>query len=137
MWKMIALAAGVLAATTGLAHDEEALHQSPPGEPYVPVSEALPLPEFIPGLGVLFVDPGTLPAGPFLAYDREGKLSATVYMTPFAALEDGVTYEELGVGLHEVVGVDIHYNAGHAGVAEPHAHVVLYHDDGARGRLAE
>ncbi len=33
--------------------------------------------------------------------------------------------------------VDIYYNAGHPGVEEPHAHVVLYHDKGAKARLAE
>ncbi|WP_367717092.1 hypothetical protein AB2N04_03570 [Nitratireductor sp. GISD-1A_MAKvit] len=62
---------------------------APPGDPYIKVSDALPLPEFIPGLGTLFIDPETLPAGPFLAYD------------------------ELSVGSHTISGVDIYYNAGH------------------------
>ena len=51
----------------------------PPGEPYQRVSDLVKLPEFIPGLGVLYVDPNTLPAGPFLAYDREGNLVSTIY----------------------------------------------------------
>lgn len=66
MTKAFALAAGLLAATAlpTLAHDEEALRQSPPPAPFIQVSDALPLPEFIPGLGTLFVDPATLwPAG--------------------------------------------------------------------------
>jgi hypothetical protein len=29
-------------------------------------------------LGTLYVDPETLPAGPFLAYDHQGKLVSTV-----------------------------------------------------------
>ncbi|WP_347310982.1 hypothetical protein [Defluviimonas sp. SAOS-178_SWC] len=139
MKKLLPLAAAMLVATTGVsvAHDEKALEQSPPGAPYVQVSDALPLPEFIPGLGTLFVDPATLPAGPFLAYDHDGKLSATVYMTPLEDLQGGTAYDGLGVGAHTVAGVDIYYNAGHPGVEKPHAHVVLYHDDEAKGRLAE
>ncbi len=130
-------AASLLMAAPSLAHDEDALKAAPPGEPYVKVSDALPLPEFIPGLGTLFVDPETLPAGPFLAYDHDGKLSATVYMTPLEDLQNGTAYDELGPGSHTVSSVDIYYNAGHPGVDKPHAHVVLYHDDDAKGRLAE
>ena len=139
MKRLLPLAVATLFATTGvsMAHDEKVLEQSPPGEPYVQVSDALPLPEFIPGLGMLFVDPATLPAGPFLAYDHDGRLSATIYMTPLEDLQDGATYDGLGIGSHSVAGVDIYYNAGHPGVEKPHAHVVLYHDDGAKGRLAE
>lgn len=126
-----------LAVTPALAHDEEALKKSPPGEPFVQVSDVLPLPEFLPGLGTLFVNPDTLPAGPFLAYDHDGKLSATVYMTPLKALEGGTSYDGLGLGSHTVSSVDIYYNAGHPSVKEPHAHVVLYHDEGAEARLAK
>lgn len=120
-----------------LAHDEEALRMSPPGEPYFQVSDALPLPEFIPGLGTLFVNPDTLPAGPFLAYDHDGMLSATVYMTPLEELQNGTSYDGLGVGAHTVSSVDIYFNAGHPGVEKPHAHVVLFHDEDAKSRLAE
>lgn len=134
---LAALALGAAAFSPAFAHDEEALKSAPPGEPYVQVSDVLPLPAFIPGLGTLFVDPATLPAGPFLAYDREGALAATVYMTPFDELLDGVSYDALGVGSHTVSGVDIYHNAGHPGVEKPHAHVVLYHGADARGRLAE
>lgn len=139
MTKAFVLAAGLLAATVlpALAHDEEALAQIPPGDPYVRVSEALPLPDFLPGLGTLFVDPATLPAGPFLGYDRDGTLSATIYMTPLEELENGTSYDNLHVGAHNVSSVDIYYNAGHPGVEAPHAHVVLFHDDEARARLAE
>lgn len=125
------------AATISHAHDTEALMQAPPGDPYVQVSDVLPLPEFIPGLGTLFVNPDTLPAGPFLAYDHDGKLSATVYMTPLGDLEAGAAYDDLDLGSHTVSSTDVYYNAGHPGVDKPHVHVVLYHDDAAKGRLAE
>lgn len=139
MLKSMLLSATLLAAsaTIAVAHDTEALLQSPPGEPFVQVSDVLPLPEFIPGLGTLFVSPDALPAGPFLAYDHDGKLSATVYMTPLEDLENGVSFDDLSVGSHEVTSVDIYYNAGHPGVEMPHAHVVLYHDAEAKARLAE
>lgn len=106
-----------------------------PGAPYVKVSDALPLPEFLPGLGILFVDPANLPVGPFLAYDREGKLAATVYMPPLEALENGSSFD-VAVGNATVTGTNIHYNAGHPGVEEPHVHVVLYHADDSAARLA-
>ena len=133
----LAVTASLLIAAPAFAHDQDAVKTAPPSKPYVQVSDVLPLPKFIPGLGTLFVDPGTLPAGPFLAYDHDGKLSATVYMTPLEDLQNGTAYDGLDIGSHTVSGVDIYYNAGHPGVEKPHAHVVLYHDAGAKGRLAE
>ncbi|MHA3980874.1 hypothetical protein ACW9UR_24755 [Halovulum sp. GXIMD14794] len=130
-------AIAVASAAGALAHDEEMLRQAPPGAPFVQVSDVLPLPEFIPGLGTLFANPDMLPAGPFLAYDHDGLLSATVYMTPIEELENGTAYDGLGIGSHTVSGVDIYFNAGHPGVEVPHAHVVLFHDEDAKARLAE
>ncbi len=124
-------------ASPASAQDAEALAKAPPPAPYAKVSELVKLPDFLPGLGTLYVDPATLPAGPFLGYDHDGKLSATIYMTPIAALQDGTSYDDLALGSHEVESVDIYYNAGHPGVEEPHVHVVLFHDDGAKARLAE
>lgn len=129
--------AALMMTGPAFAQDADALMSAPPGEPFVQVSDVLPLPEFLPGLGTLFVDPGTLPAGPFLSYDHDGKLSATVYMTPLEELQNGTAYDGLSLGANTVAGVDIYYNAGHPGVETPHAHVVLFHDDGAKGRLAE
>lgn len=91
-----------VSASFALAHDTEAFMESPPGEPYVQVSDVLPLPEFLPGLGTLFVVPDTLPAGPFLAYDHDGQLSATVFMTPLEALSSGTAYSDQHVGSHKV-----------------------------------
>lgn len=127
----------VAASSAANAHDEQALANAPAGDPYIKVSDVLPLPEFIPGLGTLYVDPATLPAGPFLAYDRDGRLSATVYMTPFDDLQNGTSFDGLGIGSHTVSSTDIYFNAGHPGVDKPHAHVVLFHDETAKERLAE
>lgn len=133
------LVAGFLAcvASAAMSQDAAVPEQAPPPAPYQQVSDLVSLPAFIPGLGTLFVDPATLPAGPFLAYDHDGKLSATVYMAPIAALAGGTAFNDLAVGALAVTSVDIYYNAGHPGVEEPHAHVVLYHDAGAKGRLAK
>src|SRR5690606_27300909 len=103
------------------------LDQAPPPQPYAKVSSLVALPDFIPGLGTLYVDPTTLPAGPFLGYDADGKLAATIYMVPLAELEKGTAYDGLKLGSPNVVSVDIYYNAGHPGVEAPHAHVVLFH----------
>ena len=137
MLKQILITASLLAGTAALAQDAAAPMQSPPPAPFQQVSELVELPEFLPGLGTLFVDPATLPAGPFLGYDREGKLSATIYMPTMEELEGGTAYNDLALGAPEVVATDIYFNAGHPGVEEPHAHVVLYHDAEAKARLAE
>jgi hypothetical protein len=42
------------------------VEKAPPGGQYKKVSELVKLPDFLPGLGTLYVDPKTLPAGPFL-----------------------------------------------------------------------
>ena len=60
----------------------ESVEKAPPPAPYKKVSELVKLPDFLPGIGTLYVDPKTLPAGPFLAYDHAGKLVSTIYMIP-------------------------------------------------------
>jgi hypothetical protein len=100
---------------------------APPGGDYQKVSDLVPLPEFIPGLGTLYVQPATLPAGPFLAYDHDGRLVSTIYMVPLADIEAQKQLDDLAVGSATVESVDMYYNAGHPGVAQPHYHVVLWH----------
>ena len=118
-----------------LAHD--AAVTTPPEAPFAAVASLVALPEFIPGLGTLYVDPASLPAGPFLGYDHDGRLSATIYMVPIEDLTTGKAFDNLAVGMDSVTGVDIYFNAGHPGVEKPHAHVVLYHDAEAKARLAK
>ena len=127
----------LMLAAPGLAQAEDVPEAAPPPAPYAKVSDLVALPDFLPGLGTLFVDPATLPAGPFLGYDRDGKLAATVFMTPIEDLQGGTSYNDLVVGSNEVSSVDIYYNAGHPGVEKPHAHVVLFHGADAKARLAE
>lgn len=101
---------------------------APPGGDYRKVSELTKLPDFIPNLGTLYVQPRTLPAGPFLAYDRSGRLVSTIYMVPLDDLEAQKKFSDLAVGDDPTVrSVDLYYNAGHPGVEKPHYHIVLWH----------
>ncbi|WP_323017254.1 DUF5602 domain-containing protein [Castellaniella sp.] len=105
---------------------EPSVQQAPPAAPYKAVSSLVKLPDFIPGLGQLFVDPATLPAGPFLGYDHDGKLVSTTYMIPLSAMKADMNLHDLKAPAGTVDHVDIMYNAGHPGVAEPHIHIVLW-----------
>ena len=75
------IAASVLAILTSSAVEAQA-PLGPPPRGFKRVSNLVKLPSFLPGLGVLYVRPETLPAGPFLAYDRQGRRVSTVYMIP-------------------------------------------------------
>ena len=101
--------------------------KAPPGGAYKKVSTLVPLPDFVPGLGTLYVDPATLPAGPFLAYDHQGKLVSSIYMIPLKDMNAQKGFPDLKTGQGPVDHVDIVYNAGHPGVAEPHYHMVLWY----------
>jgi hypothetical protein len=104
------------------------VEKAPPSGAYKKVSDLVKLPEFLPGLGQLYVDPKTLPAGPFLAYDREGRLVSTVYMLPIEDLSNkDKRFDDLAAPGGKVDHVDVYFNAGHPGVEKPHAHVVLWH----------
>jgi hypothetical protein len=124
---LMLLVLGLLAwgdsAQTAMAQE-----MAPPGGKYQKVSSLVKLPDFLPGLGTLYVNPDTLPAGPFLAYDREGHLVSTVYMIPLKDINDHKALNNLAVAQGQKVDhVDMYYNAGHPGVPEPHYHVILWY----------
>jgi hypothetical protein len=102
------------------------LHEPPSGA-YKKVSTLVPLPDFVPGLGTLYVDPATLPAGPFLAYDHQGYLVSSIYMIPLKDMNAQKAFSELKVARERADHVDIVFNAGHPGVAEPHYHVIVWY----------
>src|SRR5688500_944841 len=117
-----------LAAENRMHPDSAAapLHE-PPGGKYRKVSTLVPLPDFVPGLGTLYVDPATLPAGPFLAYDHQGNLVSSIYMIPLKDLNAHKVFSSLKVAQARADHVDIVFNAGHPGVAEPHYHVIVWY----------
>jgi hypothetical protein len=105
----------------------QSVEHAPPGGAYKKVSELVKLPEFLPGLGTLYVDPKTLPAGPFLAYDHGGKLVSTIYMVPLKDLDSQKPFNDLPAPGGKVDHVSLYFNAGHPGVPDPHYHIVLWH----------
>ena len=136
MLKKITLSAALLAgvmATSAFA--ENAAPMKPAGGAYQAVSGLVALPDMIPGLGTLYVDPATLPVGPFAAYDKTGKLVSTIYMVPLADLNAQKKFTGLAVAGGPAVSVDMYYNAGHPGVENPHYHVVVWHVDPANAAL--
>jgi Putative peptidoglycan binding domain len=106
---------------------QESWLKAPPGGDYKKLSALAQLPDYFPGLGMLYVNPATLPAGPFLAYDRQGNLVSSVYMIPLRDLRAGTAFNTLAVAKAPTDHVDIYYNNGHAGVPDPHYHIVLWY----------
>jgi hypothetical protein len=100
---------------------------APPGGDYQKASELLGLPDFVPGLGTLYVQPKTLPAGPYLAYDRQGHWVSSVYMIPLKNIEAHQKVNVAGVPDMVVNHVDLRYSPGHPGVPDPHYHVILWY----------
>ena len=135
---MKAISAIAVFAALAISAPATAQDAAPPGGAYQKVSELVTLPDFLPGLGQLYVDPATLPAGPFLAYDRDGALVSTIYMIPVEDLTPEKRFDDLATGSAAVDHVDVYFNAGHPGVETPHAHVVLWHVPAAEeARVAE
>lgn len=113
------------------------LTKSPPPAPYVNASTLLPLPDFIPGAGALFIDPANAPTGPWLAYGNDGSLVEVLFMIPVADFDASKNWSDLGKGLLAQIGltvdhVNITYNGGHPGMAEPHYHIRLAFVDAAK-----
>jgi hypothetical protein len=121
----LALVASLALAGPALAADN--VQKAPPGGDYKKVSELVKLPDFLPGLGTLYVNPKTLPAGPFLAYDHQGKLVSTIYMVPMKDFTEQKKLDNLAAPGGHVDHVSLYYNAGHPGVPDPHYHIVLWH----------
>ena len=125
----LAALTGMLGAGLLMTVPDAAMAQrtAPPGGDYKIVSTLVPLPNFVPGLGVLYVVPSTLPAGPFLAYDHAGKLVSSIYMIPLKDMNAQKSFNDLKVAHQSADHVDIVYNAGHPGVAEPHYHIIVWY----------
>lgn len=131
-----ASAAGLTFSTPALAATTKVPTKAPPPAPFEPVSKLVKLPNFLPGLGTLYVNPKTVPLGPFLAYDHKGTLVSTIYMVPLSDLNAHKKMGDLAAYGHPVVSVDFIYNAGHPGVAVPHYHVILWHLSNGRELVA-
>lgn len=123
---LTALTAASLLAGPALAASPRVEHE-PPSMPYKKVSTLVALPSFLPGLGTLYVDPKTLPVGPFLAYDHHGRLVSTIYMVPLKDFDDHQSISYVNAPGGRVDHISFVFNAGHPGVEEPHYHIILWH----------
>src|SRR6266850_3057072 len=110
---------------SGSAAQQESWLKALPGGDYKNLSSLAQLPDYFPCLGTLYVDPATLPAGPFLAYDRQGNLVSSVYMIPLRDLRAGKAFNVSTSAKAKVDHVDIYNNNGHPMVPDPHYHIVL------------
>lgn len=123
-----ALLALTAAAPAFARESRHSVEHAPPGGGFQPVWKLVKLPEFLPGLGSLYVNPKTLPAGPFLAYDHKGRLVSTIYMIPLSDLNAQKEFADLAApGDVPVDHVSLYFNAGHPGVPVPHYHIILWH----------
>jgi hypothetical protein len=121
------VALGMFAMLAAPAFAADNVSKAPPGSTYKKVSTLVQLPDFLPGIGTLYVDPKTLPAGPFLAYDHKDRLVSTIYMIPLKDIDAHKTVADLKSPGGKVDHVSLYFNAGHPGVEEPHYHIVLWH----------
>lgn len=123
----------VVVLFSGFGLSVVAAQQPDPQPPasYVNVSTILPLPDFIPTVGALYIDPANAPVGPYLSYGNDGKLVEVVYMVPLKEMEAATNWEDLSasvlgeLSITSIDHVDVTYNGGHPGMAEPHYHVRL------------
>lgn len=122
----VVVALGLLTGCAGRAPAPSAM--APPGGEYQRGSALFGMPDYIPGQGTLYVQPKTVPVGPFLAYDKQGHLVSTMYMVPMRDLEGHRNFEGLEVASGmKPLRVQLYYNDAHPGVAEVHYHVVLWY----------
>ena len=115
-----------LGQTAGDA-SRESLLKAPPGGEYVKLSSLAQLPDYFPGLGTLYVNPMTLPEGPYLAYDSQGNLVSSVYMISLKDFRAGRPFNGLTAVRAKADHVDIYYNNGHPGSPDAHYHIVLWY----------
>jgi hypothetical protein len=83
------------------------------------VSSLVQLPDFVSGLGTLYVDPTTLPQGLFLAYDQQGNLVSSVYIIVVKDLRVGKASDSIAIRHPKANHIGIYYNNGHPGAPSP------------------
>jgi hypothetical protein len=135
------------AALLGLSAAASAQSELDPPLPegYVSVSDIVQLPEFIPGVGALYIHPDNAPVGPWLAYGNDDDLVEVVFMVPLSEMQSFSDWENLAGGTFGTLGVsnidhvDVSFNGGHPGMAEAHYHfrLVLVDNETQRAALAE
>jgi hypothetical protein len=123
----LTLGLGLLLLASGVG-SVAAQSMAPPGGDFKKASELVGLPDFVPGLGTLYVEPARMPVGPYLAYDRDGHLVSTVYMISLKDITAHTKFDKLEVAPGVPVDhVDMVFDAGHPGMPDPHYNVILWY----------
>jgi hypothetical protein len=99
----------------------------PPGGKFVKLSQLAHFPDFYPGLGTIYVQPDTMPIGPYFGYDRLGHQVNTIYMVPMTFFEEHQVDQLIQGSDLKVDHVTLAYTNGHPGVDQPHYHIILWH----------
>jgi hypothetical protein len=124
-WFLAIAAAVFLSALPALGQNNEA-NTTPPAN-FKKVSTLVHLPDWLPGLGTLYVDPASLPVGPYLGYNHSGHLVNVTYMISSKDFNEQKNFDNLGAEIaHSGIKVDhtsVDYNPGHPGLQEPHYHI--------------
>jgi hypothetical protein len=124
-WFLAIAAAVFLSALPALGQNQGA-STTPPAN-FKKVSSLVHLPDWLPGLGTLYVDPASLPVGPYLGYNHSGHLVNVTYMVSSKDLNEQKNFDNLGAQIaHSGMKVDhtsVDYNPGHPGLQEPHYHI--------------
>ena len=124
----VILASAILVfASVGTARARKPSVMTAPPPDFKEVSTLVNLPSYLPGMGMLYVNPSTLPVGPFLGYDKSGKKLVNItYMVPLKDFESHKNLPDLGANLGDLTidHTDIVFNPGHPGVQEAHYHIV-------------
>lgn len=126
---LLALSFAVLLSAPPLFTQNTETGTAPPAN-FKKVSTLVHLPDWLPGLGTLYVDPASLPAGPYLGYNRSGQLVNVIYMISIKDFDQHKNLNELGenvakMGL-KVDHTSVDYNPGHPGMSMPHYHIVQW-----------
>jgi hypothetical protein len=93
---------------------------------YKRLSDLVNFPKFFPGLGIVLVKPDMMPLGPYLCFDRNDRMIATLYMASTKDIDDHKSFEAPGFG-GNFDHVSVYFNPGHPGMDMPHYHIVIWH----------
>ena len=100
-WLLVFTVAALLLAPCLPAQTTAGNTANPPAN-FKKVSTLVRLPDWLPGLGTLYVDPATLPAGPYLGYNHNGQLVNVTYMISIKDLDQHKDWNDLGQGIAQL-----------------------------------
>ena len=125
-WLLVLTVFGLLLTPSLPAQSTTGNTANPPAN-FKKVSTLVRLPDWLPGLGTLYVDPASLPAGPYLGYNRNGQLVHVTYMISIKDLDQHKDWNDLGQKVADldlkVDHTNVNFNPGHPGLQEPHYHI--------------